>query len=155
MLRLTLTSGQAHQLNDGAKAEARLHDLHALPSTATAELLARTWGARRGVPCIGVDWERWEAAGGLPHLQAVAAALGGRVLSAICRTLATDYVDMCHGLPDLLLLSSTSSSSSSAAAKFVEVKGPRDQLRDAQLAWIDVLVRAGADVDVCHVEAEH
>ena len=34
----------------------------------------------------------------------------------------------------------------------VEVKGPNDRLSDSQVAWIDVLVRAGAEVEVCRVE---
>ena len=38
------------------------------------------------------------------------------------------------------------------AARFVEVKGPGDTMRDGQLAWIDVLVRAGAEVDVAYVQ---
>ena len=38
------------------------------------------------------------------------------------------------------------------AARFVEVKGPGDKLSDSQCAWMDVLVRAGADVEVAYVE---
>ena len=74
-------------------------------------------------------------------------ALGGCVVAAICQTLALDYAGTCHGAPDLLLLSP----GPPARARFVEVKGPGDSLRDAQLAWIDVLVRAGAEVEVAHV----
>jgi hypothetical protein len=36
-------------------------------------------------------------------------------------------------------------------AKLVEVKGPRDKLSDKQRIWIDILVRAGADVEVLWV----
>ena len=37
-------------------------------------------------------------------------------------------------------------------ARLVEVKGPGDRLSDRQRVWIDVLLRHGADVAVCHVE---
>ena len=43
--------------------------------------------------------------------------------------------------------------SEDAQALFVEVKGPGDSLRDGQLAWIDVLVRAGAAVQVAYVQS--
>ncbi|GBG84969.1 hypothetical protein CBR_g39432, partial [Chara braunii] len=36
-------------------------------------------------------------------------------------------------------------------AKLVEVKGPRDRLSEQQMAWIDALVSAGLDVEVCKV----
>ena len=36
----------------------------------------------------------------------------------------------------------------------VEVKGPGDRLSDKQLAWIDLLVRNGVEVEVCYVAAE-
>ena len=36
-------------------------------------------------------------------------------------------------------------------AKCVEVKGPGDSLSAAQSVWIDVLLSAGAEVEVCHV----
>ena len=35
--------------------------------------------------------------------------------------------------------------------KFVEVKGPSDKLSDRQRAWIDMLLRSGASVEVHHV----
>ena len=51
----------------------------------------------------------------------------------------------CTGLPDLFLWNDYS-------IKFVEVKGPGDTLSDRQRAWIDQLLRSGANVDVCHVK---
>ena len=36
-------------------------------------------------------------------------------------------------------------------ALLVEVKGPHDRLRDQQEAWIGCMVRAGINVEVCHV----
>jgi len=35
--------------------------------------------------------------------------------------------------------------------KFVEVKGPNDKLQENQKMWIDALLGAGAEVDVCRV----
>ena len=39
-------------------------------------------------------------------------------------------------------------------ATLVEVKGPGDKLSEKQQAWIDVLLRSGAEVEVCHVESD-
>lgn len=33
----------------------------------------------------------------------------------------------------------------------MEVKGPGDHLSNQQIVWLDVLMRAGADVEICHV----
>ena len=109
-------------------------------------MLEAAHGAHRGKLCVGVEWERHE----LPTLQLAARALGGRVVEAVCRHLAHDYASYCHGAPDLMLLDAAASP---PRAKLVEVKGPGDRLRDMQLVWIDVLLRAGADVAVCYVAA--
>ncbi|EOD04508.1 hypothetical protein EMIHUDRAFT_220977 [Emiliania huxleyi CCMP1516] len=106
--------------------------------------LAAAHAAHYGEECIGLDWSRLD----LPLLQWTATALGGRVVAAICRALADDYGGFSHGAPDLLLLADRPS----AAARFVEVKGPNDRLSDSQVAWCDVLARAGADVEVAYVE---
>lgn len=39
-------------------------------------------------------------------------------------------------------------------AKFCEVKGPGDKLSDKQKVWIDVLLRANAEIEVGYVEEE-
>ena len=109
-------------------------------------MLEAAHGAHCGKLCVGVEWGRHD----LPTLQLAAHALGGRVVEAVCRHLAHDYASYCHGAPDLLLLDPAASP---PRAKLVEVKGPGDRLRDMQLVWIDVLLRAGADVAVCYVAA--
>lgn len=38
--------------------------------------------------------------------------------------------------------------------KFVEVKGPRDRLADKQRLWLNILVQAGVQAEVCHVYEE-
>lgn len=69
------------------------------------------------------------------------------MLSAIFNRFARDYSRSGSGLPDLILWQSGPS-----RAKFVEVKGPRDHLSDKQKVWIDVLTRAGADIEVFKVK---
>jgi Fanconi-associated nuclease 1 len=39
-------------------------------------------------------------------------------------------------------------------ARFVEVKGPGDSLSETQKVWIDVLLSAGIQVEVCKVKAK-
>ena len=109
-------------------------------------LMTRTirssWGRYHGVPLAGVDWGRHGH--GCEAMRQVACALGGRVVHAVCLRLAKDYELWGHGLPDLVMMRG-------GVAKMVEVKGPGDSLSAAQSAWIDVLLDAGADVEVCHV----
>jgi hypothetical protein len=35
--------------------------------------------------------------------------------------------------------------------RFVEVKGPNDKLSERQIAWLQILLHAGADAAVCKV----
>lgn len=39
-------------------------------------------------------------------------------------------------------------------ARFIEVKGPGDSLSETQKVWIDVLLSAGIQVEVCKVKAK-
>lgn len=68
------------------------------------------------------------------------------MLGAVCEKFAKDYLLWRHGLPDLML-----QRAEGEEAMFVEVKGPGDSLSFAQIAWIDVLLRAGGNVEVCHL----
>ena len=43
---------------------------------------------------------------------------------------------------------------SEKVARFVEVKGPGDSLSETQKVWIDVLLSAGIQVEVCKVKAK-
>ncbi|EIW84813.1 hypothetical protein CONPUDRAFT_79583 [Coniophora puteana RWD-64-598 SS2] len=103
-----------------------------------AERERKTW-------CVGVKWDLFSA----QDMQDIVTCLGGSTLSIICRILCEDYGGRCSGGPDLLLWNA-----SQGKCKFVEVKGPGDQLSESQKLWIDLLARASADVEVCHV-AEH
>jgi Fanconi-associated nuclease 1 len=122
--------------------------LEAIERGEAVERWNRAYKEHYGEAAIGVQWGALDTALTAHALE----ALGGAVVSTICRTLALDYVGSQHGAPDLLLLAPPSPSAPCGAARFVEVKGPGDALRDGQLAWIDVLVRAGAEVDVAYVQ---
>ena len=117
--------------------------LERLRGGGAAEALAEGFARHRGKVAVGVDWARFE----LPWLQRVARALGGEVVAAAVNAYASDYATFSHGAPGLLLLATDG-----RRARLVEVKGPNDRLSDSQVAWIDVLVRAGAEVEVCRVE---
>jgi Fanconi-associated nuclease 1 len=43
---------------------------------------------------------------------------------------------------------------SEKVARFVEVKGPGDSLSETQKVWIDVLLSAGIQVEVCKVKSK-
>jgi len=60
--------------------------------------------------------------------------------------LAQDYSVASSGLPDLILYRE-----SDISCKVVEVKGPKDRLSDKQRAWLDQLLNAGLDVEICRV----
>eukprot|EP00966_Prymnesium_polylepis_P021191 487565-Prymnesium_polylepis.2 len=84
------------------------------------------------------------------------------------RDSAQDYGGMCHGAPDLLVVHESEAPAAvngvqvrggdvgpgPLRATLVEVKGPGDKLSEKQQAWIDVLLRSGAEVEVCHVESD-
>jgi len=72
--------------------------------------------------------------------------LGNKPLAAICSLFAEDYRGRSSGAPDLVLWSTRM-----RKCKFVEVKGPNDKLQENQKMWIDALLGAGAEVDVCRV----
>ncbi|KAJ8594289.1 hypothetical protein M405DRAFT_918147 [Rhizopogon salebrosus TDB-379] len=92
--------------------------------------------------CIGVDWTLLEEG----EIVDIVRCLGGKALSVICRLLCEDYAGRRSGGPDLFLWNADSGD-----CKFVEVKGPGDNLQENQKIWIDVLLRAQAAVEVCWV----
>ncbi|KAG9128348.1 hypothetical protein FRC07_000461 [Ceratobasidium sp. 392] len=92
--------------------------------------------------CIGVRWEQF----GREDLLEIVDCLGGRALTTICRLLAEEYANRGGGVPDLFIWNH-----SEKTCKFVEVKGPGDNLSATQKVWIDVLLGAGVDVEVCRV----
>ncbi|KAF8337884.1 VRR-NUC domain-containing protein [Cantharellus anzutake] len=94
---------------------------------------------------VGAKWDAFTK----EDVVDAAMCIGGTALSVICRVICEDYSHRSSGVPDLLVWNI-----SSQKALFVEVKGPGDTLMENQKVWIDVLMQAGASVEVCHVEEE-
>lgn len=104
------------------------------------------WELHNGERCL---WANWDLLKNSQELIDIFWCLGPSVVHDVCRKLATDYRNWRSGLPDLLLWSPTET-----RAKIVEVKGPGDHLSTQQIMWLDVLVQAGADVEICLISAE-
>ncbi|KAG1858038.1 hypothetical protein DFJ58DRAFT_726755 [Suillus subalutaceus] len=92
--------------------------------------------------CVGVDWELVEEG----EIVEIVRCLGGTALSMICHLLCEDYAGRRSGGPDLFVWNADT-----GKCKFIEVKGPGDTLQENQKLWIDVLLRAGAAVELCSV----
>lgn len=95
--------------------------------------------------CVGVDWDLVEEG----EIVEIVRCLGGTALSVICHLLCEDYAGRSSGGPDLFLWNADT-----GKCKFVEVKGPGDTLQENQKLWIDVLLRAGAAVELCSVHEQ-
>ncbi|KIJ44385.1 hypothetical protein M422DRAFT_100968, partial [Sphaerobolus stellatus SS14] len=79
--------------------------------------------------------------------------LRGNTLAVICQMICEDYGHWRSGVPDLLIWNVKQQD-----CRFVEVKSPNDTLQENQKVglwlhqvWIDILLGAGASVDLCHV----
>ncbi|KAF6777072.1 hypothetical protein AHF37_03833 [Paragonimus kellicotti] len=103
------------------------------------------WTAHHGERCLWVSWDILDSAKDAYDLFW---CLGPKVVHAICYQLAKDFRHWKSGLPDLVVWSPRERRS-----KIIEVKGPGDQLSTKQIMWLDVLVRSGADVEICHISA--
>ncbi|XP_039709396.1 fanconi-associated nuclease 1 isoform X4 [Pteropus medius] len=125
--------------------EARLQLIHHAPAESLRAWVAATWQAQHGRAASIVSWDRFAS---LQQAQDLVSCLGGRVLSGVCRRLATDFRHCRGGLPDLVVWSSRN-----RRFKLVEVKGPSDRLSHKQMTWLHELQKLGADVEVCHVAA--
>lgn len=101
--------------------------------------VCRAWDAHRGERCAFVYWEGCER----DVLARCARLMGGR-LAGVLDHLARHPKRHGHGLPDLLLWDDDD-------VRFVEVKGPGDQLLVEQRLWHDVLLGCGFDVKVARV----
>ncbi|KAF8178661.1 hypothetical protein K438DRAFT_1681003 [Mycena galopus ATCC 62051] len=100
--------------------------------------------------CIGVNWDIC----GREDLIEIVECLGGIALSSICRLFCEDYHGRCSGAPDLVVWNPETKE-----CKFVEVKGPGDNLAENQKVrfrllftlWSDALLSARCAVEVCRV----
>lgn len=79
----------------------------------------------------------------------IAKCFGGQVIATACTQLMEDWEANAGGFPDLIVYSTESEE-----AVAVEVKGPGDQCSEKQLATLDLLIRAGANVKVCYARAK-
>ncbi|BFZ62220.1 hypothetical protein YB2330_003305 [Saitoella coloradoensis] len=92
--------------------------------------------------CVGLRWSY-----PLEDLTEVATCLGGPALASIFKMFAEEYSHRTGGLPDLCIWKMDE-----GRCMFVEVKGPGDRLsQDKQVNWIDVLLGAGVEVELCSV----
>ncbi len=111
------------------------------------DIIRQTWELHQGSICIGVNWTA--VAGGMEQWVAIAEAMGPKTLISIIRNLALGggYDCWSHGMPDLFLWRSNP-----PACRFIEVKGPGDDLSVSQMCWIDQLVaQGGAHVELIRV----
>ncbi|SGY40154.1 BQ5605_C003g02330 [Microbotryum silenes-dioicae] len=76
----------------------------------------------------------------------VVECIGGPGLAVLSTHFAEEYGHKTGGMPDLCIWNVEKS-----VCKFVEVKGPGDKLSETQRVWLDVLLRAGLEVEVCRV----
>jgi len=128
--------------------------LAALRAGEAPDRLAVAWAAREGEAIAGVAWRAFP----LPLLQQVAHDLGGPALAAVLHTVAWDWRAAPRGLPDLVVLAGPAlrldhsrPARLPAHVLLAEVKGPGDQLRDAQHAWLDRLLSHGVPTELWRI----
>lgn len=88
---------------------------------------------------VGCRWDMFSK----QDILEVAQCLGGHSISVICQMLAEEWDHCSSGMPDLVIWRMTDQ-----VVRFVEVKGPGDRLSETQKVWIDILLRAGVEVQV-------
>ncbi|KAL0946548.1 hypothetical protein HGRIS_012753 [Hohenbuehelia grisea] len=113
--------------NGWAKSIVEKHD--------TAHREKATW-------CVGVRWDFCER----DDLLEITECLGGETLAVICRLFCESYNERSSGVPDLVVWNAEDK-----ICKFVEVKGPGDTERENQKLWMNCLLNAGTEVEVCRV----
>ncbi|KAM0754067.1 hypothetical protein T439DRAFT_322953 [Meredithblackwellia eburnea MCA 4105] len=92
--------------------------------------------------CVGVNWEKYSK----EDLLEIVECINGEGLAFILRMFTEEYGHRTGGIPDLCLWNPKE-----RRIMFSEVKGPGDFLSETQKVWIDVLLQAGVEVEVCHV----
>ena len=120
-----------------AMIEARLRELD---EPAFWRALPATYDRKRGLANV---WVQWEA---LPRELLVRAVetIPPRILAGLMRRLLFDLRANRRGHPDLILFDDT-------RYRWVEMKGPGDQLQRHQARWLQELERLGADCRLAHV----
>ena len=108
--------------------------------SATRRFLLRVSAARFNTP-NGIF--RWRT-GVLEALQAFVDVAPADAMYSFLKKLCSNYIDMRHGYPDLLVIDDD-------AARFVEVKADGDQLRRNQLLRLEQLRDSGFEAEVLRV----
>ncbi|SNX84939.1 uncharacterized protein MEPE_03648 [Melanopsichium pennsylvanicum] len=88
---------------------------------------------------VGCRWDLFPK----QDIMEVAECLGGHSISMVCQMLVEEWDHCSSGMPDLVIWRMRDKT-----VRFVEVKGPGDRLSETQKVWIDVLLRAGVEVQV-------
>jgi len=94
---------------------------------------------------VGCRWSLYPR----QDLLEIAECMGGKALALICQMLSEEWEKISAGLPDLCVWNYQD-----RKVRFCEVKGPGDRLSEKQKLWIDILLRAGLDVEVSLVQEE-
>ncbi|EPQ25837.1 uncharacterized protein PFL1_06512 [Pseudozyma flocculosa PF-1] len=110
----------------------RTGGLHLIARADDEQRPRRTWA-------VGCRWDLF----GREELLEVAQCLGGRAIAVVCQMFCEEWEHCTGGMPDLVIWRMRD-----RCVRFVEVKGPGDRLSETQKVWIDVLLRAGVDVQV-------
>ncbi|OZJ07000.1 hypothetical protein BZG36_00039 [Bifiguratus adelaidae] len=126
--------GRYHEINERLRDISNGHFLNPIKTVDDRERPKLTL-------CRGLSW-RFEQE---DFLQ-IAECIGGPALAQICRAFAEEYEQRCGGFPDLFCWDYAAKK-----VKIVEVKGPGDRLSETQKVWIDLLLSAGLDVELCKV----
>ena len=108
-----------------ARAETFEARLEAMSKTKVAlEFLRETDDRERekGTWAVGLNWEYDRQS-----LEELVQCIGGKALSGICRMLGEEYRHRASGVPDLIVWNFEK-----REARFVEVKGPGDNLSETQ-----------------------
>lgn len=99
--------------------------LEEMQDTAAALAMLRETDARerpRATWAVGLNWDY-----GAVELEEILECMGGQAVSMVCRMLGEDYRHRASGVPDLIVWDYAA-----REARFVEVKGPGDNLSGTQ-----------------------
>ncbi len=157
--------------------ESQKNMIQGLSTQELMRYIQQCWTQHLGkLSCLGIGWEKLS----LVFLQFVAAGIGAQALGLVCFEFAQQAHALRAGQPDLVLIHMTlkedcegkfdfesmfdpslnekmdgvacfESTIDHVCVKFVEVKGPRDELAERQIVWLDLLLSVGIDAQVCRV----
>jgi hypothetical protein len=119
-------------------------------------ILHQRFHSHHGERLWGVHWNRYD----LEQLSALAQAAGPSALARVLEIMARGGTEALRGLPDLCVLPGPAirvpdslPSTLPSQLLLVEIKGPGDQLSDAQRTWNDRLLTAGVAVETWRIQA--